>query len=94
MVISACYSGGFIPFLEDENTLIMTVEAYNRTSFGCSDDAEITYFGRAFFKESLLESASFEAAFVKAKCLIYEWKKKKLLMTKQSTLNLKFQSQK
>jgi hypothetical protein len=75
IVISACYSGGFIPYLVDDHTLIITAAAYDRTSFGCTDDAEMTYFGRAFFLDALLETDSFIAAFVKATELIIEREK-------------------
>jgi len=66
LVVSACYSGGFIPELKDENTLVITAAASDRTSFGCSDGAEFTYFGQAFIKEALPTSDSFSAAFDKA----------------------------
>ena len=78
VMISACYSGGFIPLLKDKNTLIMTAAAHDRTSFGCSDEAEMTYFGRAYFKESLSISSSFEAAFEKAKELVFQWEEKEI----------------
>ncbi len=78
VVISACYSGGFIAPLENEHTLIITASAHNRTSFGCSDEAEMTYFGRAFFKESVLTSPSFASAFENAKLLVHEWEEKTL----------------
>lgn len=48
IVISACYSGSFIPALQDDNTLIITASAADRTSFGCENEADYTYFGRAF----------------------------------------------
>ncbi len=70
IVISACYSGGFIPELKNKHSLIMTSAAHDRTSFGCSDDADMTYFGRAFFLDALPVSKSFEAAFEKAKELV------------------------
>ena len=73
IVISACYSGGFIPHLENDHTLIMTAASSKRTSFGCSDTSEMTYFGKAFFKEALPKAASFEEAFETAKKLVYEW---------------------
>ena len=66
LVISACYSGGFIPELKDDNTLVITASAADRTSFGCSDRAEFTYFGEAFIKEALPNSESFSEAFDKA----------------------------
>jgi hypothetical protein len=49
LVISACYSGGFLPALSDDNTLIMAAAAADRQSFGCANENEYTYFGRALF---------------------------------------------
>ncbi|MDR2624819.1 MAG: C13 family peptidase [Zoogloeaceae bacterium] len=66
VVISACYSGGFIPALQDENTLVITSAAADRTSFGCSDEDELTEFGRAYFAEALPQTRSIEAAFAQA----------------------------
>ncbi|MGV8611028.1 C13 family peptidase, partial [Pseudomonas aeruginosa] len=34
LVVSACYSGGFIPPLKDERTLILTAARADRVSFG------------------------------------------------------------
>ena len=47
IIVSACYSGGFLAPLRNDSTLVMTAAAADRTSFGCSDQAELTYFGRA-----------------------------------------------
>ncbi|MDR0735721.1 MAG: C13 family peptidase [Zoogloeaceae bacterium] len=66
VVISACYSGGFIPALQDDNTLVITSAAADRTSFGCSDEDELTEFGRAYFAESLRQTRSIETAFAQA----------------------------
>lgn len=63
VVISACYSGGFIPALEDEHTLVITAAAADRNSFGCADHNEFTDFGRAYFHEALRETRSFTEAF-------------------------------
>jgi hypothetical protein len=39
--------------------LIITASAEaNKTSFGCTDDADFTYFGRAFFDEALRQEHS------------------------------------
>lgn len=73
IVLSACYSGGFIDDLKDNNTLIMTSSADNRASFGCSDERQFTHFGKAFFKESLDKNMSFLDAFDNAKVLIEGW---------------------
>ncbi|MDE2090049.1 MAG: hypothetical protein KGJ12_08525 [Gammaproteobacteria bacterium] len=53
IVISACYSGSFLNALKNNHTLIATAAAPDRTSFGCSNEADFTYFGRAVFKDQL-----------------------------------------
>ncbi len=63
VVVSACYSGGFVEPLKDENTLVIAAAAPDRNSFGCSNEAEWTYFGRAFFDEALRKTYSFVDAF-------------------------------
>ena len=70
IAISSCYSGEFVDALKDENTLIMTSARADHVSFGCSDDAEFTYFGEALLKDSIPASASFVSAFAKARELI------------------------
>jgi hypothetical protein len=66
IVISACYSGGFIPELEDDHTLIITATSAERQSFGCEDRNEFTYFGEAYFRDTLPGSGNFVEAFEKA----------------------------
>lgn len=75
IAISACYSGGYIPFIKSPDTLVMTASSKSRRSFGCSDTSEMTYFGRAYFKEALAKSRSFEEAFSRSKILIEQWEK-------------------
>jgi len=73
VVISACYSGGFIDQLKDDTSMIITSARADRSSFGCSDDAEFTYFGRAFLQQALDRSTSFADAFIKAKEIVSDW---------------------
>ncbi len=72
IVVSACYSGGYIEPLKDEHTLIMTASAANRTSFGCGTESEATYFGDALFQHALRFDDSFVTAFEKARERIAE----------------------
>lgn len=67
VVVSACYSGGFIEPLSNETSLIMTAARHDRTSFGCTNTAKFTYFGRAYFAEALRLEYSFIRAFDIAK---------------------------
>lgn len=55
--VSACYSGGFIEPLKNDYSLIMTAAALDKTSFGCSDEAEMTYFGRALLDTLPMQEA-------------------------------------
>ncbi len=75
VVLSACFSGGFIDEISDDNTLIMTAASAKKTSFGCADDSLFTYFGKAYFKESLKPGVDFEQAFYQARNLVEAWEK-------------------
>ena len=75
IVISACYSGSFIPALQSPDTLVITAASADRASFGCSNEADYTYFGRAFFDEALRSQNSFKAAFDQATGRIRQWEK-------------------
>jgi len=44
VVISACYSGTFIPALSAPNRMVMTAARNDRSSFGCSTDAQYPYY--------------------------------------------------
>ena len=72
IVISACYSGGFIPALKDERTLIITASRADRVSFGCSEEANSTYFGDALFAQALNQTDDLEHAFKLAKATVAE----------------------
>ncbi len=75
IVVSACYSGGFVDALANPDTLIMTAARRDRTSFGCGNRSDFTWFGRALFDEALRRSLSFEGAFAVALPVIAEREK-------------------
>jgi peptidase C13-like protein len=70
IVVSACYSGGFIKPLTGNDTLVMSAAAQDRNSHGCSHEADWTFFGRAFFPEALANTYSFETAFDQASAAV------------------------
>ncbi len=72
LIISACYSGGFIEPLAGPDTLVMSASRADRASHGCSHKADWTFFGQAFFAEGLTQTRSFEQAFNGARERIYE----------------------
>jgi len=63
IVISACYAGAFIDALKNDRTILIAAADVDRTSFGCSDDRDLTYFGEAFYRDSLPHAASLRQAF-------------------------------
>jgi hypothetical protein len=70
VIVSACYSGGYIEPLKDDHTLIMTASAANRTSFGCGTDSDATFFAEALFRQALHFEDSFVKAFEQARTSI------------------------
>jgi hypothetical protein len=70
VIISACYSGVFIPRLANPDLLVITAADANHPSFGCEDQAKWTYFGDAFFNIALRQARSLKDAFVGARALV------------------------
>ena len=70
VVISACYSGVFIPRLANPDMLVITAADADHPSFGCRDKAKWTYFGDAFFNVALRQASSLKEAFVVARALV------------------------
>jgi hypothetical protein len=80
VVVSACHSGSFIPTLADASTLVIAAAHADRTSFGCEDRREWTYFGDAFFNRALRQERSFERAFQLARRTISRWERQERLV--------------
>jgi hypothetical protein len=70
IVVSSCYSGGYVEPLKDERTLIITASSSERQSFGCGAASDFTYLAKALFDEELRKTHSFEAAFARARVSI------------------------
>lgn len=75
IVISSCYSGSFVSALQSPDTLVITASAEDKTSFGCNNEADYTYFGRAFFDEAMRSQHSFKSTFDVAVGRITQWEK-------------------
>jgi hypothetical protein len=75
IVVSACYSGGFVRTLATPDTMVITASSADRTSFGCRDGRQWTDFGQAYFKEALPATGSFEGALQRARELIAQREK-------------------
>jgi hypothetical protein len=70
VLISSCFSGQFIAPLANDDSLVITAAAANRASFGCTTDAEWTYFGKGYFLDALLKQKKFIPAFYDAQNLV------------------------
>jgi hypothetical protein len=70
VVISACYSGVFIPHLASPDALVITAADADHPSFGCQDKAKWTYFGDAFFNVALRKAKGVKDAFAVARELV------------------------
>lgn len=73
VVVSACYSGGFVDALRGPRTLVITAARADRTSFGCGSDSQVTWFGKAFLVEAMNQTTDFERGFDLASHQIREW---------------------
>ena len=73
VIVSACYSGIFVPPLQNANTIVLTASDAQNTSFGCAPERDWTYFGDAFFRQSLHPGMDFQNAFDHARILIEGW---------------------
>lgn len=63
VVISACFSGGFVAALRDPYTVVITAADAQSSSFGCAHENDWTYFGAAYFDEALRNTRSFTDGF-------------------------------
>ncbi|MBL0925030.1 MAG: peptidase C13 [Sphingomonadaceae bacterium] len=86
ILLSACYSGVFLPLLTNENSIIVTAAASNRTSFGCAPGNDWTFFGDALINHGLRKPQPFEKATEEAISLIAQWENaQKLLASRPQT---------
>jgi hypothetical protein len=73
VIVNACYSGGFIPPLQSADNMIITAARSDRSSFGCGEQSELTWFGHAFLVDALNKTDNFRKAFALAKVQVAAW---------------------
>jgi len=73
VIVSACYSGTFVPPLANDNTIVITAADARNPSFGCAPGREWTFFGDALFNRSLRPGTDLQRAFNGARITISEW---------------------
>ena len=70
IVVSACYSGGFVEPLKTDYSVIATASDALSNSFGCADDREFTYYGEAIFKRQMSRGVGILEALDKARGIV------------------------
>jgi Peptidase C13 family len=73
VIVSACFAGIFVPPLANDNTIVLTAADAKHTSFGCAPERDWTYFGDAFFRQSMRPGRDLQRAFDNARTLIQGW---------------------
>jgi len=73
VIVSACYAGAFVPPLANDDTIVLTAADAKSTSFGCAPERDWTYFGDAFFRQSVRPGRDFQRTFENARVLIQGW---------------------
>lgn len=76
LLLSACYSGVFVPELADDNSVILTAASSSRTSFGCTPGNDWTFFGDALINNAMRKSQPLTEAADEATGLISLWESK------------------
>ena len=87
LILSACYSGVFVPALASDTTAIVTAASADRTSFGCAADNDWTYFGDAMINHALRKPQPLAAAFLEANALIASWETQGRIAPSQPQFN-------
>ncbi|MFM7377174.1 MAG: C13 family peptidase [Erythrobacter sp.] len=73
LILSACYSGVFVPVLASPDTAILTAAASTRSSFGCLAENDWTFFGDALINRALRQPVGLEEAARTAGRSVAEW---------------------
>lgn len=88
VIVSACYSGGFVPALKHRLGLVMTAADADSTSFGCGADTHYTWFGQALFRHALSQTRSLEHGFQRARQQIVRWEQRDRLQPSNPQLHV------
>ena len=75
VIISACFSGVFVPPLANANSIVLTAASSTRSSFGCSASNDWTFFGDALLNNALRKPQPLATAVNEAHSMIAGWEK-------------------
>ena len=83
VMLSACYSGVFVPLLGSPDTAIVTAASADRPSFGCVAENDWTFFGDALINHALRKPQSLADAAAEARQAIAGWESDNGLQSSQ-----------
>jgi hypothetical protein len=76
VIVSACYSGVFVPALANDDTIVMTAASADRQSFGCEPNNDWTFFGDALISHGVMQGKPLLRAFEEGRTLISQWEQR------------------
>ena len=79
LLVSACYSGVFVPMLQSDTTAIVTASSADRSSFGCQAENDWTFFGDALVNRALRKRQPLGTAAAEAQATIAGWERREKL---------------
>ena len=88
IMVSACYSGVFVPLLSSDTTAILTASSADRTSFGCQSDNDWTFFGDALVNTALRRRVPLATAATQAQALVAGWERDAKLEPSQPQVSI------
>ena len=83
ILVSACYSGVFVPILSSDTSIVVTAASAERSSFGCVSDNDWTFFGDALINHALRKPQPLSVAVNEATNLIAGWEGSAKLLPSQ-----------
>lgn len=73
LILSACYSGIFVPRLASASSVVITAAAADRSSFGCEPGNDWTFFGDALLNRAFRKAQPLTEAFAEARASVAGW---------------------
>jgi hypothetical protein len=70
IILQACFSGQFVPALENPRTIVVTAAAADRSSFGCQAGNDWTFFGDALINHAFRQPLPLDLQIRRATILI------------------------
>jgi hypothetical protein len=88
LILSACYSGVFVPVVASPDTAILTAAASTRSSFGCVAENDWTFFGDALINRALRQPVGLEEAARTASRSVAAWEAKARFLASLPQVNI------